>query len=136
MEIEPGHEVTDPDLVAEHALDEGFGIEPGEGRVKGQRQHEIRPERCQEASLQGCRRQSEDRLRGTEERSGMGLEGDDAPGPAGSLGGALRFGEQCLVAAMHAVEIADGDRCATERGRNRGGGVEDVHVRPQRKVSM
>ena len=72
---------------------------------------------------------------GTEERSGMGSKVMTPQGlPAASA--ARAFGEQCLVAAMYAVEIADGDRCATERGRNRGGGVEDVQVHTQRKVSM
>ncbi len=64
-----------------------------------------------------------------EELARVRLEQDDAGGPA-RLGRLLaRDVEQRLVAAMHAVEVADGERGAARGGGNVVDAVEDLHGR-------
>ena len=50
------------------------------------------------------------------------------PAGAPQLGGLVMGGlQQRLVAAMHAVEVADGERGAARRGRDVVRAVEDLH---------
>jgi len=53
MEIEAGHHMACGDHRRDNALDEAFGLEPGEGSVEGQRHEEVGPQRGKKARLQG-----------------------------------------------------------------------------------
>ncbi len=60
-----------------------------------------------------------------EETARMRLEGEGCGGPAESLGAAARRRDHGTMAAMHAVEIADGDDRAGQRRGERLRAVND-----------
>ena len=71
--------------------------------------------RGQEAQLRALVGEAEQRLVRAEERARMRLEGQRRGRPAERLGARERGRDHGAVAAMHAVEIADGDDGAIER---------------------
>ncbi len=102
----------------QHVVDEGVGREGGKGLVEVLRQHRLHAVLFQEPEPGGRQGQPERTGVGHEEAARMGLEGqghDRRVQHLGMLGGAV---EQRLMAAMHAVEIAQRHRSALPlRGR-------------------
>ena len=98
-------QASDQDL-----LDEGFGGPARERRIEPQHDQEIDPHGLETTRLETKRRQAEGFRIGLEHPSGMGLEGQHPPLDAGVAGDASGLGDHRLVAAMHPVEIADGNR--------------------------
>ena len=84
-------------------------------RVEPQHDRAGEPGRGQEPQLRALVGEAEQRLVGPEEAARMRLEGERRGRPAERLGARARGRDHGAVAAMHAVEIADGDDGAVER---------------------
>ncbi len=110
------------ELGDEHAVDEGHRRERGECRIEAQHHGEIEPEALEQLELEGQRGQPEVRPFRLEELARVRLE-QDHPGGAPQPGRRVaRHLQQRLVAAMHAIEVADGE------GRTARGGGDVVRV--------
>ena len=105
-EVVAAHDMARAQALQQHVIDEGLGRQRREGRVEALRQHGLHAVLLQQPQL--------GRRQGKAERSGVGHE--EAPRMRlegqrhhrrierlGMLGGAV---EQRLMAAMHAVEVA------------------------------
>jgi hypothetical protein len=102
-------DVGDPEALAQHLDDEGFGALAGQLGIEMQHEQVVDAHGLELAGLDPQRRQAERRLVRAEELARMGLEGEDRVGGAEFarlLGGR---GDHRLVAAMDAVEIAERD---------------------------
>ena len=119
-DAQPLHQVAD---------DEVFRAEFGQRPVEGQHRHEGGAQRRDQPRLQRLRRQAEHRLVRLEIAARVRLEADDAPGPSEPPGFG-RGSQQRLVAAVHAVEIADGDDGAPAVFRNGREARDHMHSNP------
>ena len=109
MEVEADHGAGDGEAVDQNALDEVLGAEPRQRRVEGEHDRAVEPGRGQQPELGGLRGEVERGLVRAEERARMRLEGEHRRRPVRRLGALHRRADHRAVAAMHAVEIADGD---------------------------
>ena len=103
------------------SLEEGFGVEPGERGVEGQHEHAVEAEFAQTVRLGVARGEAEDGGRAREEIGGMRLEGEHGAGPPQLPRQGFGAKDDRAVAAMYAVEIADGDRPRPPGRRRRRG---------------
>ena len=117
-EIVAAHDMARAHALQQHVVDEGVGRQGGEGLVEVLRQHGLHAVLLQQPEPGRRQGQPERAGVGHEEAARMGLEGqrhDRRVQHLGMLGGAV---EQRLMAAMHAVEVAQRHRPALPlRGR-------------------
>src|SRR5262249_2457499 len=124
--------VTDHDLARTQGLDQNAGDEfvrreGGEASIEIKNNGKVDAELIHEAQLQWQWRQSKVRLVGLEVLARMRLKHDRAglgAKPAGLVAGGF---DQCLVTAMHAIEVPDRKRSAACRCWNIIAAVEDTH---------
>ena len=115
MEIEADHGAGDGEPLDQDALDEILGAERRQRGVEGQHDRAVEPGRRQQPQLVALVGEPEQRLVGPEEAARMRLEGQRRRRPAQRRGALARGRDHRPVAAMHAVEIADGDHRAAQR---------------------
>ena len=114
MEVEADHGAADGKALDQDAADEGFRRKVGQRRVESQHDRAVEPARGQKPQFGGLVGQPEQWLAGIEEGARMRLEGQHrcrSPQPPGQI---PRYVDHGAVAAMHAVEIADGNDGATQ----------------------
>ena len=99
-------------------------------RVESQHDRAVEPGRGQQPQFGGLVGQPEQRLAGVEESARMRLEGQRRRRPAERRARALRRRDHGLMAAMDAIEIADGD----DRAAQRFDGAPGAPSRTTRKV--
>ncbi len=124
--------MTDHDMAGAEPLGhdlggEGLGAQRGQRLVEGNDEGLIEAERLQQLELQRQRRQPEEGRVRREELARMRLEHDRTRAAAFLSGDRDRRVEHFLVAAMDAVEIADGKRRALEVGRHVLPAADNVH---------
>ena len=110
--IVAAHDMARAHALQQHVVDEGVGRQGGKGLVEVLRQHRLHAVLFQEPQPGGRQGQPERTGVGHEEAARMRLEGeghDRRVQDLGMLGGPV---DQRLVAAMHAVEIAQRHRPA------------------------
>ena len=103
----------------QNVLQEILGVEPGERRVESQHEHAVEAEFAQPVRLGVARGEPEDGGNAGEEIGRMRLEGEHGAGPPELLRQRPGAADHRAVAAMHAIEIADGDDGAVETRRRR-----------------
>ncbi len=114
MEVEADHGAGDGKALDQDALDKTFRRKAGQRRVEGEHDRAVEPGRGQKPQFGRLVGQPEQRLAGIEEGARMRLEGQRRRRPAQRPGPIQRCADHGAVAAMHAVEIADGDHGATQ----------------------
>ena len=107
MKIVARHGGGEAEPADQHIADEILGAAIGERAVEGQDQRAVKPERSGKRRLQRRRRQPVERPAG-KEGARMRLEGQHDAGDIAPLRLRPRRRQHRLMAAMHAVEIADG----------------------------
>ena len=115
MEIEADRNAGDRQPLDQDARDEVLGRELGQRRVEPQHDGAVEPGRRQQPQLRPLVGQAEQRLVRPEEAARVRLEGERRGRPAERLGALQRSRDHGAVAAVHAVEIADGDHGAAQR---------------------
>ena len=108
-EIVPDHGVADGEAAHQNLAHEGFGAELGKRLVEGEHDELFDPQRLDEAHLDAERREPEGRQLRTEEAARVRLEGKHGKGCGERARDFSGLGDDRLMAAMNAVEIADGD---------------------------
>jgi hypothetical protein len=83
--------------------------------LTNQHDRAVEPGRGQKPQLRALVGEAEQRLVVAKKNAGMRLEGERRGSPPQRLGARQRGRDHGAVAAMHAVEIADGDDGAVER---------------------
>ena len=91
------------------ALDEINGAEAGKGIVEPLHDQQVAAQLGDLSHLGAKGGQPERRLVGLEQLPGVGLERQHRPGPPLVAGDHAGFVDDRLMAAVHAVEVADGD---------------------------
>ena len=112
--------------VPEHVLDECLRGLGGEMGVEVFHDHAVHPVAAQGVELVAQQRDARGRVLGGEEFARMRLERHHTERQATGIRGSAGAGEQRLVAAMHTVEIADGER-AGRPAFGVGQAAEDFH---------
>ncbi len=108
VEVVAHHGRRDAEPAHQHVRHEVLGAERREAGVEAAHHHAVdRAEPAQRQRLGGRRRDAEDRGRAREIVARMRLEGQHRRGPAELGRQRLRPADHGLVAAVHAVEIAD-----------------------------
>ena len=113
-----------------HLGREGFRAQRGKLGVEGDDESLVEAERLQQFELHRERRQPEERSFGGEEFAGMRLEHYGARAASLAFSNCDRLAENLLVAAMHAVEIADGKRGTLELLRHLPKEADNLHRGP------
>ena len=126
-EIVADHDVAGAEALGHDFGGEGLGAQRGQRLVEGNDEGLIEAERLQQLELQRQRRQPEEGRVRREELARMRLEHHRARAAAFLSGDRDRRVEHFLVAAMDAVEIADGKRRALEVGRRVLPAADNVH---------
>ena len=108
-EIESDHGAGNSQPLKQDVLDEALCRRLRQRGVELEHDGAGKAGRREQAQLGGLVGEAEQRLLRPEEAARMGLEGEDRGGPAERLGAAVRRRDHGAVAAMHAIEIADGD---------------------------
>ncbi len=111
-EIGAAGEMGGADASVEDIVEEGFGGEEGELAVEGDLVEGLDAQCGQGVGALGGEGEAEGRIFGAEEFAGVGLEGED--GEAGAGPGGVGGAEKVGMAAVDAVEIAEGDGGAAE----------------------
>ena len=114
MEVEADHGAGDGKALDQDALDKIFRRKAGQRRVEGEHDRAVEAGRGQKAQFGRLVGQPEQRRAGIEEGARMRLEGQRRRRPAQRPGQIQRRADHGAMAAMHAVEIADGDHGATQ----------------------
>ena len=134
-EIEPHHGARDTQPVQQDVVDEALRRRLRQRRVEPQHDGARKPGRREQAQLGGLVGEAEQRLLRPQEAARMGLEGQRGGRPCERAGALARRRDHRPVAAMHAVEIADGDDRADElRGERRLAVADGERVRLRRDV--
>ena len=115
MKVEADGDAGDGKSIDQYARHEILGGKARERGVEPQHDRAGEAGRGQQAQLRAFVREAEQRLVRTEEGAGMRFEGQRRGRPGERLGARQRGRDHRPVAAMHAVEIADGDDRAVER---------------------
>ena len=119
----------DGKVIHQNGFDERIRTHLREPRVEGEYAHRIKAHTLKQPQFFTQRCQPEVRLGGHEKFAWMGLEHDDAGGFGMGARRCDRALDQGLMAAVHAVEIADGDDSAARSGVAFISG-EDDHRKP------
>ncbi len=114
VEVEADHGAGDGKALDQDAVDEFLRRKAGQRRVEGEHDRAVEPGRGQKPQFGGLVGQPEQRLAGIEEGARMRLEGQRRRRPAQRPGLVQRRADHGAMAAMHAIEIADGDDGATQ----------------------
>src|SRR5690606_15051345 len=131
-EVVSDHNMADVQGPDQHLLDKLRGRKPRQIGIERQHDGEIEPEALDQAQLLLKRRQPEVRLIRAEELPRVRLENHD-PGRLPGCATPLQcFKQKRLMAAMHAIEIADGERPAEKLGRYVPVAVKNAHAVPIR----
>ena len=109
MEVEADHRAADGEPVHQDAFDKLLGAEAGQRGVEIEQDCAVEPGRGEQPELGDLGREVERRLVRAEEGPRMRLEGQHRRRPVRRLGAPHRHGDHRAVAAMDAVEVADGD---------------------------
>ncbi len=109
VEVKPDHGAAHREPLDQDAADEVGRGQMGQRSVEGKHDRAVESGRRQQPQFGGLVGQPEQRLAGIEESARMRLESQRRGRLAQSLGAAARNRNHRLVAAMHAIEIADGD---------------------------
>ena len=115
MEIEADRNAGHRQPLHQHACDEVLGRELGQRRVEAEHDGAVEPGRRQQPQLRPLVGQPEQRLVRPKDAARVRLEGERRGRPAERLGALQRSRDHRAVAAVHAVEIADGDHRAAQR---------------------
>ena len=99
----------------QNACNEVVRGEPRQRRVEVQHDRAAQSGRGEKPQLRALVGEAEQRRRGLEETARMRLEGERGRRPGKRLGARQRCPDHGAMAAMHAVEITDGDDGAVER---------------------
>ena len=126
-EVVADHDMGGAEPLRHHFGGEGLGAQRRQLPVEGDDEGLVEAERSEQLELERQRRQAEERLIGREEVARMRLEHDGARAPAFSVGDPFRLEQNRLMAAMDAVEIADGEGGTLERARHVLPGADNVH---------
>ena len=127
MEVVADHHMRHMQLLHQHLGDERLRGQARQRRIEAQHDGKVEPEGLQQLQLARQRRQPEVGFVGLEEFARMRLEQHHA-GLAAGLGRRIADGlQQRLVPAMHAVEVADGQRRAAGLRRYVCGSVQNDH---------
>ena len=113
-----------------HLGGEVLSAQGGKLAVKGDDESLVEAESLKQLELQRQRRQAEEGGLGREELSRMRLEHHRTGAAPFALGDCDRLAQNLLMAAMHAIEIADGEHRALELGRHVPPEADNVHCRP------
>ena len=116
MEIEADHRAADAKALDQDAGDEFLRGQFGERGVEGEHDRAVEPGCRKQPQLGRLVGQPEQLFARIEEHPRMRLEGQYRGRPVQLHRAPLRGRDHGLVAAMHAVEIADGDDRAAQRG--------------------
>ena len=100
-------------------VDEVFGRRFRQRRVEPEHDRTGKPRRREQAELRALVGEPKERLLRPEEAARMRLEGQRRRRPAERQGARARGRDHGAVAAMHTVEIADGDDSAVELAHRR-----------------
>ena len=114
MKIKADRRAAHGEPLDQDPFDELLGGEAGKRRVEGEHDRAVEAGRGEEPQLAGLVGQAEQRLVRIEEGARMRLEGQRRRRPAQRLGAANGGADHGAVAAVHAVEIADGDDRAAQ----------------------
>ena len=106
-EVVADHHMGRLQPLAQHLDHEGFGALAGQLGVEMQYEQVVDADRLEMADPDAERRQAEGRLARREELARMRLEGEHRQAGAELAGAARRGADHRLMAAMHAVEIAE-----------------------------
>ncbi len=128
-EVVAAHHVMGRQSIDDHVMNEGFRRHPREGAVEAQHDQMIDAQGRDLARLGTQRGQAERRHVRLEDVARVRLEGHDRPRPAGRVGDAAGFADDRLMAAVHAIEIADGDNGAPGLGGQAVEMTKDAHGR-------
>src|SRR5579872_1315347 len=109
MKIKTDRGPADGEAVDKNARDEILSGEFGKLGVKVQHDRTVEAGSGEQAQFGGFGREPEQRFVGMKESARMRFEGERGRGLAEPTRPRQRGSDHCLVAAMHAVEIADGD---------------------------
>ena len=125
--------VADDDVADVQAAHQGVGDEVVGGglrigEVEPPHEQEVRAHVLDQLRLDAERGEAEGGEFGLEGRSRVRLEGQDAEGPGLGAGERQTGRDHRLVAAMHAVEIADGDDPLADIRRDVVGMTQDQHA--------
>jgi hypothetical protein len=115
MKIKADGDAGDRKAADQNARNEVLRGKACERGVEAQHDRAAEPGRGQKPQLRALVGQPEQRLLGAKENAGMRLEGQRCRFPPEGFGARERRRDHGAVAAMHAVEIADGDDGAVER---------------------
>ena len=111
--------------------DEVVGRQAGERRVEGEHDREVEAEALEQRELALERREVEVRLLGVEELARVRLEEQHAGRRAELARGVPGGGQQRLMPAMHAVEVAEREHRAARLLRHIPIAVNDAHPDPR-----
>jgi hypothetical protein len=107
-DVEADGHVLHGEAADQHLLDELAVAEAGHLEVERQQVQQVHAQGLQRAGLLGMGHQLEGRLAGAEQPARVRVEGDHAQRQLVGQRGFRGLGDHLLVAAMHAVEIAQG----------------------------
>jgi len=119
MKIKPDCGAANGKVVYQDALDEIVRAQFRQACVEGKYDRAVEASRREQPQLGGLVGEAEQRLLRIKERAWMRLEGERGRWLAECAGPRLRGRDHCFMAAMHAVEIADGDGRTAKRGGRR-----------------
>jgi hypothetical protein len=128
VEVVADHDVAGGERAGDDPLDEVVGFDAGQRRIEGQDDGEVEPEALEQPELVLEGRQAEMRLVRLKELARMRLEQDHAGRCAEPRGFFFGGAQQDLVAAVHAVEIADRQHGASGGRRHAVDSLENDHV--------
>ena len=131
MEIEADGDALHREPADEDARDEILGGKRGERLVEREHQRAVEPARREQPQLGRFVGEPEQRAVRAQEPPRMRLERQRDRRAAERFGATHRGGDHGAMTAVHAVEIADRDDAAFERGQGRGI-VADHEERPRR----
>ena len=126
-EVVADDDVAHAEPVDQHVRDEVVGRQVGERRIEGEHDREVEAEAFEQRELAFERREVEVRLRGLEELARVRLEDQHAGGCVELARGVPDGGQQRLMAAVHAVEVAESEHRAARFLRHIPIAVNDPH---------
>ena len=115
MEVKADDGAADGEPPDQDARDELLRGDVRQSGIEGQHDRPVEPGRSQQPQFGGLVGQPKQRFAGIEESARMRLEGQHRGGLAEAFGAVARGCDHRPMAAVHPVEIADGEDGATQR---------------------
>jgi hypothetical protein len=119
MEVVAHHRASDSEAAHQNVGDELLGRQLRQFRAEREHNHPVEAQPGKRAGLGGFRGEAMHHRPAREEIGRVRLECQHGAGAAEVAGDSRGAGRNRLVAAVHAVEIADGHHCALEARRRR-----------------